>query len=81
MVRNIKLYLSFFGASIKKMMEYRVDCLVGMISQIAFQIIELIFIWIIFQNTDNIYFRIPLNRLFEFPVLLFGTSGSCPIRR
>ncbi len=67
MVRNIKLYLSFFGASIKKMMEYRVDCLVGMISQIAFQIIELIFIWIIFQNTDNI-----AGWTFEHLLLLYG---------
>lgn len=66
-VRNIKLYLSFFGASIKKMMEYRVDCLVGMISQIAFQIIELIFIWIIFQNTDNI-----AGWTFEHLLLLYG---------
>lgn len=67
MVRNIKLYLSFFEASIKKMMEYRVDCLVGMISQIAFQIIELIFIWIIFQNTDNI-----AGWTFEHLLLLYG---------
>lgn len=67
MVRNIKLYLSFFGASIKKMMEYRVDCLVGMISQIAFQVIELIFIWIIFQNTDNI-----AGWTFEHLLLLYG---------
>ena len=67
MVRNIKLYLSFFVISIKKMMEYRVDCLVGMISQIAFQIIELIFIWIIFQNTDNI-----AGWTFEHLLLLYG---------
>ena len=67
MVRTIKFFLSFFGASIKKMMEYRVDCLVGMISQIAFQIIELIFIWIIFQNTDNI-----AGWTFEHLLLLYG---------
>lgn len=53
-IKNIKLYGSFLVASLKRMMEYRVDCLVGMVSQIAFQIIELIFIWVIFQNTDNI---------------------------
>ncbi len=54
MLRNIKIYISFLGASLKRMMEYRVDYLVGMFSQIAFQTIELIFIWIIFQNTDAI---------------------------
>lgn len=54
MIKNIKIYFSFFIASLKKMLEYRVDCLIGIISQIGFQAIELIFIWIIFQNTDNI---------------------------
>ena len=51
-VRNIKIYFSFLGASLKRMLEYRVDCIVGMISQIAYQIIELIFIWIIFFLID-----------------------------
>ncbi len=66
-IRNIKLYGSFLVASLKRMMEYRVDCLVGMVSQIAFQIIELIFIWIIFQNTDNI-----AGWNFEHLLLLYG---------
>lgn len=67
MIRNIKIYFSFLVASFKKMMEYRVDFIVGMISQIAFQIIELIFIWIIFQNTDNI-----AGWKFEDLLLLYG---------
>lgn len=67
MIRNIKLYVSFLVASLKRMMEYRVDCLVGMVSQIAFQIIELIFIWIIFQNTNNI-----AGWSFEHLLLLYG---------
>lgn len=54
MVRNISIYFSLLGASLKRMLEYRVDCIVGMISQIFYQAIEIIFIWIIFQNTDNI---------------------------
>lgn len=54
MIQNLKLYFAFLGASLKKMMEYRVDFLIGTFSQLTFQIIELIFIWIIFQNTDNI---------------------------
>lgn len=68
MVRNIKIYFSFLGASLKRMLEYRVDCIVGMISQIAYQIIELIFIWIIFQNTDTI-----AGWTFEHLLLLYGT--------
>lgn len=67
MIRNIKLYVSFLVVSLKRMMEYRVDCLVGMVSQITFQIIELIFIWIIFQNTDNI-----AGWSFEHLLLLYG---------
>ena len=67
MIRNIKLYFSFLVASLKRMMEYRVDCLVGMVSQISFQIIELVFIWIIFQHTDNI-----AGWNFEQLLLLYG---------
>lgn len=67
MIRNIKLYCSFLVASLKRAMEYRVDCLIGMISQIAFQAIELIFIWIIFQNTDSI-----AGWNFEELLLLYG---------
>lgn len=67
MIRNIKLYFSFLGASIKKMMEYRIDFLVGLVSQFAFQIVELIFMWIIFQNTDNI-----ASFTFEHVLLMYG---------
>lgn len=67
MIRNIKLYASFLVASLKRIMEYRVDYLVGMVSQISFQIIELIFIWIVFQNTDNI-----AGWTFEHLLLLYG---------
>lgn len=51
---NTKLYFSFLKASLKEMLIYRLDCIVGMISQIVTQIVELIFIWIVFQNTDNL---------------------------
>ena len=54
MIKNISIYFSFLKASLQKMLVYRVDCIVGMISQIFYQAIELLFIWIIFQNTDNI---------------------------
>ncbi len=69
MIRNIKIYFSFLGASLKRMIEYRVDCIIGMISQIAFQVIELIFIWIVFQNTDNI-----AGWTFEHLLLLYGVT-------
>ena len=48
---NIKLYLSFFVASLKELIIYRIDCLTGMISLIVTQAVEVIFIWITFKNT------------------------------
>ena len=51
---NIKLYLSFFVASLKELLIYRIDCLTGIISRIVTQAVEVIFIWITFQNTDNL---------------------------
>ncbi len=67
MMKNLKIYFSLFVASLKRMLEYRVDCLIGIISQIAFQIIELLFIWIIFQNTDSI-----AGWTFEHLLLFYG---------
>ena len=54
MIRSLKIWYSFMIAAFKRMLIYRIDCIIGMISQIAFQIIELIFIWIIFQKTNDI---------------------------
>lgn len=54
MLNNIKLYFSFLGASLKEMLIYRIDCLVGMVSQIITQLVEIIFIWIVFRNTENL---------------------------
>ena len=67
MIRNIKIYVSFLNASLKRILEYRIDCIIGMFSQIIYQIIELIFIWIIFQNTDNV-----AGWSFEHLLLLYG---------
>ena len=67
MIRNIKICFNFVIASLKTTMEYRIDCIVGMVSQLAYQIIELLFIWIIFQNTDNI-----AGWNFEQLLLLYG---------
>lgn len=49
---HIGLYFSFLKASLKEMLIYRLDCIVGIISQIITQLVEIIFIWIVFQNTD-----------------------------
>ena len=51
---NVKLYFSFLKASLKEMLIYRLDCIVGMVSQIVTQLVEIIFIWIVFQNTENL---------------------------
>lgn len=53
-INNIKLYFLMSFASIKSMAEYRVDFLVGMISQILYELIEIIFIIIVFKNTNTI---------------------------
>lgn len=53
-VDNIKLYFSFLKASLKEMLIYRLDCIVGMVSQIVTQLVEIIFIWIVFKNTENL---------------------------
>lgn len=75
-IKNIKIYFSFLVASLKRMMEYRVDCLVGMVSQISFQLIELFFIWIIFQNTDNIAGWDFEHLLLLYGVMMFSISIS-----
>ena len=52
--KNVSIYGSMLMASLKSMMEYRVDFIVGMLSQMITQVVELIFIWIIFQNTPRL---------------------------
>ena len=53
-LHNIKLYFMMFIASVKSIVEYRVDFIVGTISQIFYELIELIFVIIIFRNTNSI---------------------------
>ena len=50
MLRNISLYLSFAKASLKEVLVYRLDCIVGIISQLVTQIVEIIFIWIVLSK-------------------------------
>ena len=68
-LHNIKLYLSFLSASLKEMLIYRLDCIVGMVSQIVTQLVSIIFIWITFKNTDNL-----AGWNFEQILLLYGVT-------
>lgn len=76
---NISLYLSFLKASLKEMLIYRLDCIVGMISQIVTQLVEIIFIWIVFQNTENLagwdFKQILL--LYGITLISIGISDFC----
>lgn len=68
-VRNIKLYLSFVKTSMKEMLIYRLDCIVGMLSQIFTEVVEILFIWIVFQNTQTL-----VGWTFEHILLLYGVT-------
>ena len=76
---NISLYFSFLKASLKEMLIYRLDCIVGMISQIVTQLVEIIFIWIVFQNTDSLagwnFMQILL--LYGVTLISIGISDFC----
>lgn len=78
-ISNISLYLSFLKASLEEMLVYRLDCFVGMVSQIVSQLIEIIFIWIVFQNTENLagwnFKQILL--LYGITLISIGISGFC----
>ncbi len=51
---NISLYFSFLKVAMKEILIYRIDCIVGIFSQFIVQLVSLIFILIVFQNTENI---------------------------
>lgn len=68
-IHNAKIYISFLSASLKEMLIYRLDCIAGMVSQLLTQFVEVIFIWITFQNTDNL-----AGWNFEQILLLYGIT-------
>ncbi len=76
---NVKLYFSFLKASLKEMLIYRLDCIVGMVSQIVTQLVEIIFIWIVFQNTENLagwnFMQVLL--LYGITLISVGISDFC----
>lgn len=66
---NISLYLSFLKISLKEILIYRIDCIAGILSQLVVQAVSLIFIFIVFQNTQNIG-----GWNFEQILLLYGVT-------
>ena len=68
-IHNTKLYISFLSTSLKEIFIYRLDCIVGIISQLVTQLVEIIFIWITFQNTDNL-----AGWNFQQILLLYGVT-------
>lgn len=76
---NISLYFSFLKISLKEILIYRVDCIVGIFSQLIVQFVSLIFIFVVFQNTENIagwdFKQILL--LFGVTRISIGISGYC----
>ncbi len=68
-IKNISLYLSFVKTSMKEMLIYRLDCIVGMLSQIFTELVEILFIWIVFQNTETL-----AGWTFEHILLLYGIT-------
>lgn len=75
----MSLYFSFLKASLKEMLIYRLDCIVGMVSQIVTQLVEIIFIWIVFQNTEDLAgwdFR-QILLLYGITLISIGISDFC----
>ncbi len=68
-LHNISLYLSFLIASLKEMLIYRLDCIVAIISQLIVQSVSLIFLFIVFQNTQTI-----VGWNFKQLLLLYGIT-------
>lgn len=78
-IDGIKMYFVFLKASLKEMLIYRLDCIVGMVSQIVTQLVEIIFIWIVFQNTQSLsgwnFMQILL--LYGITLISIGISDLC----
>lgn len=66
---NISLYFSLLKASLKEILIYRIDCIVGIFSQTIVQLVSLIFIFVVFKNTESI-----AGWSFEQILLLFGVT-------
>lgn len=78
-IYNICLYLSFLKISLKEILIYRIDCIVGIFSQLIVQLVSLVFMFVVFHNTENIagwnFSQILL--LFAITRISIGISGYC----
>lgn len=78
-LHNINLYLSFLKGALKEILIYRIDCIVGIFSQLIVQLVSLIFIIIVFQNTQNLagwnFKQILL--LYGITRISIGIAGYC----
>lgn len=76
---NISLYFSFLKASLKEILIYRIDCIVGIFSQFIVQLVSLVFILVVFQHTENIagwnFYKILL--LYGVTSISIGIANYC----
>ncbi len=76
---NISLYFSFLKVSLKEILIYRIDCIVGIFSQLIVQLVSLIFMFVVFQHTENIagwnFYQILL--LYGVTRIPISISGYC----
>lgn len=76
---NISLYFSFLKVSLKEILIYRIDCVVGIFSQLIVQLVSLVFIFVVFRHTENIagwsFYQILL--LYGVTRIPIGIAGYC----
>ncbi len=53
-MKIMKMWIKFFGAELKRMMEYRDDFIIGIIAMILSNVMTVIFFWVILQNVPSI---------------------------
>lgn len=79
LLHNMSLYFSFLKIALKEILIYRVDCIVGIFAQLVVQLVSLIFMFVVFQNTENIagwnFQQILL--LYGITRISIGISGYC----
>lgn len=79
LLHNMSLYFSFLKIALKEILIYRVDCIVGIFAQLVVQLVSLIFMFVVFQNTENIagwnFHQILL--LYGITRISIGISGYC----
>lgn len=78
-IDNISLYLSFLKISLKEILIYRIDCIVGVFSQAVVQFVSLVFIFVVFTTAENIagwniYQILLLYGVTRIPI---GIAGYC----